>query len=192
MSTVRTPQHPIDAPFTQRWSPRAFASAELPQATLMAFLEAARWAPSASNQQPWRFAYGLAGTAEFDALLACLAPGNQVWAGRASALVVVASQRTTVPPGGTQAQPNAWHAFDAGAAWMCLALQAHQAGWATHAMGGFDAAALRAHLALPADVVPHVVVAVGRQGEKASLPEALQAREQPNGRKPLAELLLTR
>jgi nitroreductase len=169
MSDTRSTSFPIDAQFTNRWSPRAFTGEAMPAETLLGFLEAARWAPSASNVQPWRFAYALAS--------------------KASALVVVLSETTSVAPGQTEAKPNVWHAFDAGAAWMNFALQAHLAGWITHAMGGFVEADLRASLNLPETVAIHAVVAVGRQGDKASLPEMLQARELPNGRKALAELV---
>ena len=84
MSDARLPSLPIAEQFLTRWSPRAFTGEPIPRDTLMACFEAARWAPSASNTQPWRFRYGLAGTPAFDTVLACLAPGNQLWAGRAS------------------------------------------------------------------------------------------------------------
>jgi nitroreductase len=189
MSDARTPTLPIAPQFTERWSPRAFTGEPMPLDTLMACFEAARWAPSASNSQPWRFVYGLAGTPAFDALLATLVPFNQGWAQHASALVAVLSTRTTTPPGQDAAVPAPWHAFDAGAAWMSLALEAHHQGWITHAMGGFDAAALQARLEVPDDVAVHAVVAIGRQGDKARLPDALQTRETPNQRKPLHELV---
>jgi nitroreductase len=189
MSESRSTTFPIDEQFTSRWSPRAFTGEAIPAEALLSFFEAARWAPSASNVQPWRFVYGHTGTPGFEAILSGLVPFNQTWASKASALVVVLSQTSSVAPGQTEAKANAWHAFDAGAAWMNFALQAHLAGWHCHAMGGFVEASLRAALGLAADVAVHAVVAVGRQGDKASLPEALQARELPNGRKPLAELV---
>src|SRR5687767_13334842 len=85
-ATTAAPLHPLLA---ERWSPRAFdARHELTDSALTALLEAARWAPSASNTQPWRFAVALRGTAEHTALLEALAPGNRLWADAASALVV--------------------------------------------------------------------------------------------------------
>jgi len=187
---TRRPQHPIAPLFTERWSPRAFSDERIDEASLLTLLEAARWSPSASNVQPWRFVYALAGTPEWAPICQALVPFNQAWAGKAAALVVVMSRQTTVAPGQAEAKPNAWHAFDAGAAWASLAFQAHLSGWVTHAMGGFDAEALRAALGAPADVSLHAVVAVGRQGDKAILPEALQAREQPNDRLPLAQVAM--
>ena len=138
--------------------------------------------------QPWRFLYGHAGTPAFQSILDGLVPFNQGWAHKASALVVVLSKKTSVAPGQSEAKPNPWHAFDAGAAWMSLALQAHLAGWVTHGMGGFDGAKLRTALAVPDDVSIEAVVAIGKVGDKASLPPGLQERESPNGRLPLAQV----
>ncbi len=184
----RQAAHPIDPQFTDRWSPRAFTGEAIAADVLLGLLEAARWAPSASNIQPARFLFGHAGTPAFATILDGLVPFNQGWAGKASALVVVLSKTSSVAPGQTEAKANVWHAFDAGAAWMSLALQAHLKGYITHAMGGFDGDKLRAALNVPADVAIHAVVAVGKQGDKASLPEGLQARELPNDRLPLAQL----
>lgn len=191
MSTAaRTPGHPVADQFTQRWSPRAFTAEALDEATLLGFLEAARWAPSASNVQPWRFVYGFKDTPAGQAILSGLVPFNQTWAQHAAALVVVMSATHSVAPGqpATEAKPNAWHAFDSGSAWMSLALAAHGAGWATHGMGGFVDQTLRRALAVPDGIVIHAVVAVGRRGDPASLPEALRQREQPNDRLPLARI----
>ncbi len=184
----RQAQHPIADLFTQRWSPRAFTGQAVPQATLDSLLEAARWAPSASNLQPWRFVYGHAGTPAFDAILGGLVPFNQGWARQASVLLVVLSRTTSQAPGSDDPKPNPWHSFDAGAAWFSVALQAHLSGLAAHAMGGFDAAVLRQALAVPEDVRVEAVVAIGPQGDKATLPEALQAREQPSDRLPLTAI----
>ncbi|NDY90860.1 nitroreductase family protein [Ideonella livida] len=185
----RVPGYPADPLFTGRWSPRAFTGEAIPLETLMTCFEAARWAPSAMNHQPWRFVYGLRGTPAFDAILAGLMPMNQAWARNASALVVMLAKTTATAPGQTEAKPNAWHAFDAGAAWASFAFQAYQLGWMTHGMGGFVADTLRPSLALPEDVAIQAVVAIGKQGDKSQLPEALQAREQPSPRKPLSELV---
>lgn len=184
----RQPAHPIDAPFVARWSPRAFTDEAIPRDTLLGLLEAARWAPSAANAQPWRFAWARRGTPAFERFLSALAPANQAWARNAAALVAVASRPTMERPGRPGPVPNASHAFDAGAAWAQLALQAQRWGWATHAMGGFDAARAREALALPDGLALHAFVAVGRRGDPATLPEALRARERPSDRRPLSEL----
>lgn len=181
----RKADHAIHAQFTARWSPRAFKDTILSASDLMSVLEAARWAPSASNNQPWRFAYGMRGDAAFGKIAGALVPFNQSWAEKAGALVAVASVSVTDKDG--VATPNPWAAFDAGAAWGYLALQAHHAGLAAHAMGGFDAAKLAQDLQLPEGYVLHAVVAIGHQGDAAMLPEKLQEREVASPRLPLAE-----
>jgi nitroreductase len=183
----RTPDHPIDSLFTRRWSPRALTGEPIAEADLLSLLEAARWAPSAYNAQPWRFLYAHRETADWPAIFDGLVAFNQMWAVRASALVVVLSRSVSGPPGGDP-QPNPWHAFDAGAAWASLAFQATLSGWVAHAMAGFDAEKIRANLGVPAAYAIHTVVAIGRQGGKSLLPEPLQAREAPNGRSPLTAL----
>ncbi len=183
MSDARRPDHPV-APFlAARWSPRSFTDAPMTEAQVMSLLEAARWAPSASNNQPWRMVWALRGEAAFAAILGTLAAGNQVWAGRAAALIAVAS-RDTVLRDGAEA-PNRWAAFDTGAAWMSLALQAREMGLAAHAMGGFDAAELAGAVALPAGHSLQAVVAVGTQGLPEALPEPLRSREAPGPRMPV-------
>jgi len=185
----RHPEHAIHPLFHERWSPRAFADDEIPVAELMRLFEAARWAPSAMNAQPWRFVYARRGTPAFARLLSALAPGNQAWAGRAAALVAVVSQELMALPGKAEKVPSASHSFDAGAAWAHLALQAHLLGWATHAMGGFDRERAQAVLELPPHHRVEAFVAIGRQGDRATLPEWAQAREKPSDRKPVSELV---
>ena len=186
---TRAPEHSVDPLFVQRWSPRAFTGEELPEATLLSLFEAARWAPSAMNAQPWRFVYARAGTPAFERFLPVLAPANQAWASRASALIAVVSATTLTVPDRTDPVPSESHSFDAGAAWAQLALQAHLSGWSTHAIGGFDRARANEALAIPADHRLEVFVAVGRRGDAAALPEWARKRELPNGRKPVAELV---
>lgn len=187
--TTRHPSAPIDPQFTQRWSPRAFTGEPIAHADLMSLFEAARWAPSTSNTQPWRFVYGTVGTPGFDAIFGTLVAFNQGWAKKASALIAICSATESVAPGTTEAKPSPNHAFDTGAAWMSLALQAEKMGWRTHAMGGFDKEALRAALQVPDRFAIQCVVAVGRHGDKSSLDAALQARELPNDRQPLSAMV---
>lgn len=186
LHTPRIADHPVDPIFTSRWSPRSFTDETLPEPALLTMFEAARWAPSASNHQPWRFAYGLRGDAGFEAILGALVSFNAVWAGKAAALVAVASKANVA---GTEGEvPNPYHSFDAGAAWAGLALQAHLSGWAAHAMGGFDREKAAAALNLPAGHHLQAVVAIGRQGEAQALPESYRAREVPNARLPLDKI----
>lgn len=179
------PLHPLLA---ERWSPRGLdAGHELDQDAVLALLEAARWAPSANNSQPWRFLVGHRGDDVFAQLFTLLAPGNRSWAGAASALVLVTAQ--TVDDAG-RARP--WALFDAGQAVAALGVQAAADGLSTHQMGGFDADAARREFGLDPILTPVVVLAVGRHDPDAELPEPLAARERaPRNRQALEELLLT-
>jgi len=188
MTQARTPDHPINALFTDRWSPRAFTGEAIPEPVLLSMLEAARWAPSAYNAQPWRFIYARRDTASWLPVFDTLVEFNQGWAQRAAALVVIVSARQAVFPGKTDAAPNAWHSFDSGAAWASIAFQATLSGWSAHGMAGFDADRLRQALGIPGDYAIETVIAIGKRGDKGVLPEGLQARETPNGRLPLAQL----
>jgi nitroreductase len=183
-AVTAVPLHPLLA---ERWSPRALDVAhQLSDAQLTALLEAARWAPSANNSQPWRFAVAHRGTAEFTAVQDSLAPGNQLWAHAASALVVVAAE--TAGPDGA---PRPWAVYDTGQAVAHLTVQAQHEGLALHQLGGFDRDRVAALLDLPAAVVPLVVLTVGRRDGATELPEALAARERaPRERLPLDALLL--
>jgi len=183
--TARTPDHPVHAQFVNRWSPRAFDGTAMTKADVLTLLEAARWAPSASNNQPWRFVWALRGESGFEAIAGALMPSNHAWAHKAAALVVVAS-KTTVLKAEVE-QPNALHAFDTGAAWVQLALQAHLNGFFAHGMAGFVADTLAPAINLPPNHVIHAVVAVGRQGDAATLPAELSAREVPSSRLPLSQ-----
>lgn len=188
LHSPRIAAHDIHPMFTARWSPRSFTDDTLPEDELLTMLEAARWAPSASNHQPWRFAWGLRGDEGFDAILGGLLDFNAAWAGKAAALVAVASKATVPGANGAGDVANRWHGFDAGAAWSNLALQAHLSGYAAHAMGGFDHDRAAAALNLPKDHHLHAIVAIGRQGEASVLPEKLRAREVPNARLPLSQI----
>lgn len=186
MSAPRRPDHPVAPMFPTRWSPRSFTETPVSEAEVMRLLEAARWAPSASNHQPWRFVWARRGEAGFDAILGALVPFNQEWAQKAAALIVVASKDSVTGRDGADS-PNRWAAFDTGAAWMSFALQAQEMGLAAHAMGGFEVPALAAAVSLPAGHSLQAVVAVGHRGPAEALPESLRAREAPNDRRPLAE-----
>jgi len=188
-SQDRQTHHPIDPLFTRRWSPRSFTGEAIPESVLLSFFEAARWAPSSNNSQPWRFIYALPGTPGWSPIFESLGVNNRAWAQRASALIVVLSKTQWVPPGKGEPEPLKTHSFDTGAAWASFALQATLSGWHVHGIGGFDRVQARSALSIPADYAIEAVIAVGRQGDKAALSEALQAREAPNGRLPVEQLV---
>lgn len=183
----RQADHLIEPLFLRRWSPRAFDGAAVDAATLASVLEAGRWAPSASNVQPWRFVYAVRGDAHWDGFLALLKPNNAAWAQNAGALVFICSDSEKPATRDAPAQPSRTHSFDAGAAWAFMALQATALGLHAHAIAGFDRERAGAELQVPARFRVEVAVALGRAGDKAQLPEALQARETPSQRRPLAE-----
>lgn len=178
-----TDLHPALA---ERTSPRSFDPAHtVAHATAVGLLEAARWAPSAMNRQPWRFALARRGTRLHAAVLDALHEGNRRWAGDASALVVALAERSR------DGRPIGSADYELGLAVAQLVVQAHTAGLAVHQMGGFDHAAVRALLDAPEGVEPVVVVAVGRQAHADRLPPDLRAREvAARERRPLAESLL--
>lgn len=184
----RVADHPIDPQFLNRWSPRAYTGADISEATVLTFLEAARWAPSAYNSQPWRFVFARRGTPQWDSLLGLLNEFNRSWAEKASVLIIVLSKTTMIPPGSTTAVPATTHAFDTGSAWAYLALQASLSGWHAHAMAGFDKEKSRTVLGVPAEYAIEAAVAIGKLGDKSILPEGLQARELPGPREPLSKL----
>lgn len=185
----RQPDHPVAPEFPARWSPRSFTDRELAEAEVMSLLEAARWAPSASNHQPWRLVWARRGEAGFGAIREALTGNNPVWAGRAAVLFAVASKDTVKNRDGDEV-PNRTAGFDTGAAWMSLALQAQAMGLAAHAMGGFDKNRLASAIGLPEGHTLHCVVAVGEQGPAESLPAELAAREKPSTRKPVHDFAM--
>ena len=184
----RVAKYAIHEQFINRWSPRAFSAEPISQETLLGFLEAARWAPSAYNSQPWRFLYARRDTPNWERYLELLNPFNRSWAQQASALVLIMSKTTFTAPGASEASPALWHTFDTGSAWGHLALQASLSGWHTHGMAGFDQALARQALKIPEGYELHAMIAIGKLGDKASLAEGLQAREKPSTRRPLSEL----
>lgn len=186
--SVRQAAHVINPLFIERWSPRAYTGEEIPDAVLFAAFEAARWAPSGSNVQPWRFIYSKAGSESWGAFLDLLVPANRRWAEKASALVVLISKTVRIGADGV-ASPSRSHSFDTGAAWQNFALQAHHSGWGTRAIGGYDREKARALLNVPAEFALEAAIAIGRAGDRSLLPAELQARETPNERLPLAELV---
>jgi nitroreductase len=184
----RVADHPIDPQFLNRWSPRAYTGADISEETVLSFLEAARWAPSSYNSQPWRFVYARRGTPQWDSLLGLLNDFNRSWADKASVLIIVLSKTTFTPPGAAAPGPAPTHSFDAGSAWAYLALQASLSGWHAHGMAGFDKEKTRTELGVPADFAVEAAIAIGKIGDKSILPEGLQARELPSPREPLSKL----
>ena len=158
----RTADHDIAPLFLERWSPRDFTAEPMADADLFRLFEAARWAPSSSNQQPWRFLYAKRDTSDFTLFLDLLSDGNKSWANDTSALIALVSKRVIAAKGDRPARDNYNHSFDTGAAWACFALQASMMGWAAHAIGGFDLPRAIRTLGIPDDYRIEAMIGVGR------------------------------
>lgn len=180
----RETEHEIDPIFVERWSPRAMSGEPVTREELMRLFEAARWAPSSYNGQPWRFVYALRDTDAWDRFFPWMVEFNQGWTKNAGALVLVVSRKTFEHNG----KPATTHSFDTGAAWQNLALQGTRQGLVVHAMQGFDYDAAAETLDLPDHYAVECLVAVGRPGEADSLGDDLAEQEKPNGRKSVAEI----
>lgn len=182
-------QRAADAPahdqFRRRWSPRSMSGRALSLQAIQTLCEAGRWAPSCFNSQPWRFIYALPDTPEWDKLFGLLMDVNQLWAAKAGALVALVS-RTHFQ--GNDA-PAATHSFDAGSAWMSMALQAQHMGLAAHAMWGFHHDQAPQVLDLDDMFATQAIIAFGHPAAAEDLPEPLRERELPSPRKPLEALM---
>jgi nitroreductase len=184
-SDIRKPHHPVDELFLDRWSPRAMSGEEIPEEDLLTLFEAARWAPSSYNNQPWRILYARRGTKHWQLFFDLLVEGNKAWAKDAAALLLFAS-KTTFDFNGEK-YPT--HSFDTGAAWENLALQGALKGFVVHGMQGFDYEGARTALGIPEEFRVEAMAAVGMPGPKEKLPEKMQAGESPSGRKKLDEIV---
>jgi nitroreductase len=168
----------VDTLFVDRWSPRSFVSGSLLDAEVAALLEAARWAPSCMNEQPWLFWVARTEDAR-QRFIPTLTGKNQVWAKTASLLLYIGARNHF----GSSQSANRHALFDSGAAWMSLALQARRLGLYAHGMAGFDrdkAYALTG--ANPDDTDIIAAIAVGRRGDPGALPEEVANRETPTMR----------
>ncbi|WP_018663039.1 nitroreductase family protein [Heyndrickxia acidiproducens] len=174
----REAQYEIEPVFLERWSPRSFLEKEVPEEVLLSLFEAARWAPSAYNYQPWRFI--LARTKEDrEKFMSFIGEFNQTWCKTVPAFALIVS-KTTSETGTIRS-----HSFDAGAAWGYLSLEAVKKGLATHPMTGIDFAKAREVLNIPEEYAIDALVAIGYRGEKEALPAGLQEREFPSERRPV-------
>lgn len=185
IKNFRKPEHNIDELFLNRWSPRAMSGEEIDEATLFSLFEAAKWAPSSNNNQPWRFIYGRRNTKNWTTFFNLLAEGNQGWAKNAAVLIVVISKTTF--DNGKSART---HSYDAGAAWENFALQGSLMGLVVHGMQGFDYDKAKEVLRIPDGYKAEAMIAVGKKGKKETLPDYLQEREVPSIRKNLSEIAM--
>jgi nitroreductase len=184
-SEKRTPDHPVDPLFVDRWSPRAMSGEPISTDELFVLFEAARWAPSSGNLQPWRMLYAHRDTPDWPVFFGLLNEGNRTWCRNAAVLVVVASQQTNSRTGA----PLKTHSYDTGAAWQSIALQGSRSGLVVHGMAGFDYDRARQDLHIPESWRVEAMIAMGRPGRVEDLSEALQARETPSQRHPVTSFV---
>jgi len=181
----REVEHEVNEIFPQRWSPRAMSGEEISDKELMTLFEAARWAPSSYNNQPWRFIYGKKGTEHWDKLLDLLAEPNQVWCKNSAVLVITFSRNDFE----FNNKPSVTHTFDVGSAWMSVALQGSMKGLVVHGMEGFDKKKAKEILEVPDNYSIEMMFALGQPGKKEDLPEEVQKMEFPSDRKKVSEII---
>jgi nitroreductase len=181
----RDPAPGVDEFLSHRWSPRSFRQVEIPAETLTAIIDAARWSPSCFNEQPWLIMTSST-PEEFALYLGLLNEKNQQWAVNAAVLGFMVARRHFAHNG----KPNRWAAFDTGAAWMSLTLQARRFGLYTHGMGGINLAEIYPQLGIPEaeyEVICGFAIGAIDRPEKLAT-EDLREREYPSERRPLPEI----
>ena len=186
LKVERVAAHPIDNVFLNRISSYAMSGEPVSKDALNRLFEAARWAPSSYNGQPWIFIYGVKGTPAWDRLFDLLVDFNKSWVKNAGALVLIVSRNTFAHNNAH----SATHSFDTGAAWQNMALQATHDGLIAHGMAGFDFARARAALNIPEGYTVEAMVAIGKPGSIDDAPEAVRGREEkPSDRKPIEDFV---
>lgn len=185
----RAPTEGLLPVIAERWSPRAFAEREVSGADLARVFEAARWAPSSSNEQPWIYIVGLRNSPTFNKIVSTLVGFNQTWAPKAPVLILGLA-RTRLAKNGN---PNTYALYDLGTATGFLVLQATAMSLATHQMAGYDHDAARKVLDIPEEYAFGSVMALGYQDHPSSLPNQrlIETEISPRNRKPLSEFVLT-
>lgn len=181
---TRKADHEIEPLLLERWSPRKMSGESIPNSELMRLFEAARWAPSSYNGQPWRFIYAERDSKKWDQFLNFLVPFNQGWCKDAAVLIVIVSKNTFDHNG----ELSLTHSFDTGAAWQNLALQGYAMGLVVHGMSGFDYDRVKKELNIPDGYTVQAMVAVGKP-EKETL-KALKSVEDVSLRNPLSKTVM--
>jgi nitroreductase len=182
---MRKAEHRINDLILNRWSPRAMSGEAISKEELMQLFEAARWAPSSYNNQPWRFVYALRDTPAWAKLFDLLVPFNKAWAKNAGVLMVIISANNFT----FNNTFSRTHAFDTGSAWQNLALQGSSMGLVVHGIEGFDYDRARVELHIPDGYTIQAMCAIGHPGKIEDLPAEIQTKETPSGRKPLTDFI---
>lgn len=176
----------IDENIANRWSGRAYADKPVGKDVLMTLFEAARWAPSAFNEQPWQFYVGVKGDNQYKAIFDTLGEFNQNWAKHAPVLVLVTARKTF----SQNNKPNIHSWYDTGQAMANLSIQATKLNLNLHQMAGYDSDKAQHEIVKDTNVDPVCVVAIGHRGDPEMLSESLKERELAQQvRKPLDEFV---
>ena len=182
---MRASDYPIHPLILNRWSPRAMSEEPLLESELLPLFEAARWAPSCYNEQPWRFIYAMRDTSAWSSLFELLVPFNKSWCKNAGALIVIASRTVSEKNG----KPLSTHSFDAGAAWENFALEGAARHLVVHGMQGFNYEKAQEVCEIEDNWVVEAMIAVGKLGNLSNLPKEVQEKEMQSNRKPLSEIV---
>lgn len=182
----RQTSYPIHPLIHNRWSPRSMTGEEMSDQEILPLFEAARWAPSSYNGQPWRFLYAKRNTPHWEKFFNLMIEFNQQWTKNAAVLIVIVSRKTFE----RNNKPARTHSYDTGAAWMSLALEATSRGYVAHGMEGFDYEKAAQVLQVPEDHQVEAMAAIGKRAPKEQLPKEMQEKEFPSPRRPLSEVLM--
>lgn len=183
--SIRIAEYTISDMIINRWSARAMSGESITNQELYPLFEAARWAPSCYNSQPWCFVYTHRADATWESFLNLLVPFNQSWAKDAACLIILASNTLFEKTG----KPYFTHAFDTGSAWENFALQGVINGLVVHAMAGFDYKAAHTIAQLPETYEVLAMIAVGKPGNPQNLPDDLKERETMSDRKKITDFI---
>jgi len=186
MNKTANTQHPVHTLIKERWSARAFSDKNISDELLNQFVEAASWAASSMNEQPWMYYAAHRGTEAFNQMVEVLMPGNQAWAKDAAVLMISLAKKNF-----TNGHPNRHYMHDVGAANQNLMLEATANGVLGHLMGGFDVVKTKEVFAIEEDLEPVVIIALGYPGSAEQLPAPFNEREvAPRMRKELSAILV--
>lgn len=183
-NSQRVADHPIHPLILNRWSPRSMSGEPISEGDLMSMFEAARWAPSSYNNQPWRILYAKHGSSDWPKFFDLLIDFNKSWCAKAAVLGLFVSEKIFEK----NKKPSITHSFDTGAAWENLALEGNSRNLVVHGMQGFDYKRAKEVLKVPDEFEVLAMFAVGKPAPKETLPTDLQKSEIPSSRKKLAEI----
>ena len=186
LKTKRKAEYKINKLILNRWSPRSMTGEQLSDKELMSLFEAAKWAPSSYNNQPWRFIYAKRNSEYWNKFLDLLVEGNKVWAQNAAVLIVLISRKKFEH----NESPSVTHSLDTGAAWQNLALEASSKNLVAHGMEGFDYEKAKEVLKISDNFQVEAMIAVGKLDKKSKLSEAYKKMELPSERKPLKNIIM--